>query len=60
VPSVSLTDLARRRIEATRERLVAAEGIPAARLTVTDAPAPASPGEPSGEGRVEFAVVAGE
>ena len=60
VPSASLTDLARRRVEATRERLVAAGGVPTTRLTVTDAAPAASPGEVSGDGRVEFAVVVGE
>jgi hypothetical protein len=68
VPPASLADLGRRRIEATRERLVKVEGIPETRLTVDEA-APASvpssasaaPGpEGTGEGRVEFAVVAGE
>jgi hypothetical protein len=69
VPDARLTDLARRRVEATRERLVAAEGIPEARLTVSDAVAPDAPAASSGAeaprpptegGRVEFAVVAGE
>jgi hypothetical protein len=53
-------------VEATRERLVAGEGIPAARLAVGDAtptaaaaPAGARP-DTAGEGRVEFAIVAGE
>ena len=66
VPDARLTDLARRRVEAARERLVAAEGIPEARLTIADPVAPAaSPGAegprpPTEGGRVEFAVVAGE
>jgi hypothetical protein len=66
VPDALLAELGRRRVEATRERLVAGEGIPAARLAVGDAtptaaaaPAGARP-DPAGEGRVEFAIVAGE
>lgn len=61
VPDAMTTDLGRRRLEATRERLVAAEGIPAARLTVDDAAAGSAPPDtPAGEGRIEFGVVAGE
>ena len=61
----SLADLGRRRVEATRERLVTAEGIPPARLTApSEAGAAASPAPATdaaaGEGRVEFTVVAGE
>jgi len=37
VPDTLLTHLGRRRREATHERLVTAEGIPTARLTVEDA-----------------------
>ena len=67
-PPALLADLGRRRVEATRERLVTAEGIPAARLTVDqEVPAalstPASaapPPEAAAEGRVEFAIVVGE
>ncbi len=67
-PDASVADLGRRRVEATRERLVKAEGIPETRLTVGEAtpapapsPAPAAPApEGTGEGRVEFAVIAGE
>jgi hypothetical protein len=55
-PQAALADLLRRRLEATRERLVQAEGIPGDRL-VTAAAAPATGG--SGEGRVEFDIVAG-
>jgi Domain of Unknown Function (DUF748) len=59
VPDTLVADLGRRRLEATRERLVSVEGIPAARLTEAgeDASAADSPG---GEGRVEFALGAGE
>ena len=64
-PDGLLADLGRRRVDATRERLVTVEGIPAARLTAgetTGAPSPGpAPGqEATGEGRVEFAVGAGE
>jgi hypothetical protein len=66
-PDALLADLRRRRVEATRERLVTAEGIPAARLTggeeIPAAAGPASaapPPEAAAEGRVEFAIVAGE
>ena len=64
-PRQSPGDLGRRRVDATRERLVTVEGIPAARLTVgetTGAPSPGpAPGqEATGEGRIEFAVGAGE
>jgi hypothetical protein len=67
-PDASLADLGRRRVGATRERLVTIEGIPAARMAGEDAVRAAPPGpgstrpttEPAGEGRVEFAIVAGE
>jgi Domain of Unknown Function (DUF748) len=66
-PDALLTELGRRRVEATRERLVTVEGIPAARLTGGDeipaAAGPASaapPPDAAAEGRVEFAIVAGE
>ncbi len=60
-----LTDLGRRRLEATRERLLTAEGIPADRLKA-EPPAPGegppatAPPAADGEGRIEFGVVAGE
>jgi hypothetical protein len=66
VPDAMLGDLARRRVEATRARLVGAEGIPEARLTGGEAAAagassgPEAADAPAGEGRVEFEVVAGE
>ena len=55
-PPALLADLGRRRVEATRERLVTAEGIPAARLTVDqEVPAglstPASAAAAAGGGR---------
>jgi hypothetical protein len=57
-PDTLLADLGRRRVEATRERLLEAEGIPEARLTAPEGlPVPS---EATGEGRVEFAIVAGE
>jgi hypothetical protein len=66
-PDALLADLRRRRVETTRERLVTAEGIPAARLTggeeILAAAGPASaapPPEAAAEGRVELAIVAGE
>jgi hypothetical protein len=60
-PDALLADLGDRRLEATRQRLVTVEGIPAARLAGEEASrvAPAGP-EAAGEGRVEFAIVAGE
>ena len=64
-PDSLLADLGRRRVDATRERLVMVEGIPAARLTAGDtagapAPGPPAPGqEATGEGRVEFGVGVG-
>jgi hypothetical protein len=63
VPEASVADLGRRRVAATHERLVTAEGIPTARLSAEGAggetsSAPAPPA--TGEGRVEFAIVAGE
>jgi hypothetical protein len=65
VPEAQLTDLGRRRLQATRERLLTAEGIPEARLTVEATPPAVSPGpapspDAADEGRVEFAIVAGE
>jgi hypothetical protein len=66
VPETLLSDLARRRVETTLERLIKVEGIPETRLTGGERgdpgapPSPAAPGGPTGGGRVEFAVVAGE
>jgi hypothetical protein len=60
-PAAGLEELARRRVEATRERLLATEGIPAERLAVEEQP-PGGPGPAagaSGEGGVELGVVAG-
>jgi hypothetical protein len=68
-PAALPTDLGRRRIEATRERLVTVvEAIPAARPTVQEAPpgaaprsGPAAPApEATGEGRIEVVIVVGE
>ena len=67
-PDASLADLGRRRVDATRERLITAEGIPAARVTDEGVERPASSGAgpaaptpaPDAGGRVEFAIVAGE
>jgi hypothetical protein len=64
-PDAGLTDLGRRRVQATRERLLTVEGIPGARLTVAEGPAAASggsaaPREATVEGRVDFAIMAGE
>jgi hypothetical protein len=67
-PDASLADLGRRRMDATRERLVTVEGIPATRLTGEAAMRATSEGagpaqsvpDPTGGGRVEFAIVAGQ
>jgi hypothetical protein len=69
-PEALLADLGRRRAEATRERLLQAEGIPASRLVEAAGAAPSPPAGPrapaasgseiAGGGRVEFSVVAGE
>jgi len=57
-PDAPLSELSRRRLDATRERLVSVEGIPAERLVVaaTTSDAKLSAG---GGGGVELAVVAG-
>lgn len=60
VPDRAFDDLAHRRVDATRERLVSGEGIPAERLTVAEAKADGAPVPMAdGAGRVEFNVVAG-
>jgi hypothetical protein len=62
-PGALLSELSRRRIEATRERLVTVEGIPPRRVSATPPePAPPSPlaGSPGADARVEFTVVPGE
>jgi hypothetical protein len=56
-PDALVTELSKRRLEATRERLLAVEGIPAARLIVDEA-APPTPAEAGGEGLVEFGIAA--
>jgi uncharacterized protein involved in outer membrane biogenesis len=56
-PEALVTELSRRRLDATRERLLTGEGIPAARLIVDEA-APAAPADAGGEGRVEFGIAA--
>jgi hypothetical protein len=68
-PDALLADLGRRRVEATRERLLKTEGIPETRLIVEETSPSASPGPtpstktsadgPAGEGRVEFGIAAG-
>jgi hypothetical protein len=55
-PDALLAGLARRRLEATRERLLKGEGIPATRLLMEEAPPTVS--EAAGQGRVEFGVAA--
>ena len=65
VPGARVADLGRRRLQAARERLLTVEGIPEARLKVAEATATARPGSSpppaaAEEGRVEFAIVAGE
>jgi hypothetical protein len=58
-PTAALVDLERRRLDATRERLVSVEGIPAGRLEIgVTRPAGAS-GSADTAGRVELAVIAG-
>ncbi len=54
-----LADLARRRVEVTRERLVSVEGIPAQRLELGEPRPDPAPLPADAAGRVEFAVVAG-
>src|SRR5262249_55995259 len=55
MPEVALNDLDRRRVDATRERLVSAEGIAAKRLTLAEAkPAATSPPAANGAARAEF------
>jgi hypothetical protein len=68
-PDALLADLGRRRVEATRDRLLKTEGIPDTRLIVEETSPSASPGStpatktpadgPAGEGRVEFGIAAG-
>jgi len=53
-PERALEDLDRRRVDATRERLVSAEGIPAERLTAADARPVDTPPAANAAGRVEF------
>jgi hypothetical protein len=55
VPEAALAELARRRLEATRDRLVNVEGVPAARLTVAEASAEGAKADAAGG--VRFAVV---
>jgi uncharacterized protein involved in outer membrane biogenesis len=57
VPAGPLADLLRRRVQATRERLTAVEGVQPERLKVAEPPA-AEPAVAAGEGRVEFDIVA--
>lgn len=56
VPEGPLADLLKRRIDATRDRLVKAEGIPAERLTTAIPPAAAAAASAAGDGRVEFSI----
>jgi len=56
-PAEALADLGRRRLDATRERLSKAEGIPAERLEVPEV-VPASDAAATGSGRVEFSILA--
>ena len=60
LPDNLLAELSRRRVDATRERLVTVEGIPGARLTAEAAAGAPAPGrEATGEGRVEFSISIG-
>jgi len=60
-PADGLAELSRRRVAATRERLVDREGIPETRLTTEEPPqvSPTPSGEGANEGRVEFGIVSG-
>jgi len=58
-PEAPLRDLARRRLDATREQLVAVEGIPAGRLEIATPRPDGARGTANTEGRVEFTIVAG-
>jgi uncharacterized protein involved in outer membrane biogenesis len=60
VPAGPLENLLKSRTDATRERLVKAEGIPAERLTVSIPSASAAASAASGEGRVEFGIGAAD
>jgi uncharacterized protein involved in outer membrane biogenesis len=60
VPEGPLADLLKGRTEATRDRLVQAEGIPAERLKVTLPSPAAAAAAASGEGRVEFGLGAAD
>jgi hypothetical protein len=56
VPAGALENLLKSRTDATRDRLVKAEGIPAERLTVAIPSTSAAASAASGEGRVEFGI----
>lgn len=58
-PEGLLSELSQRRVDATRERLTSAEGIPTGRLAL-GAPTPEGVSPAAGQGRVELSVVAGE
>jgi hypothetical protein len=58
-PEPLLGELGRRRVDATRERLVSVEGIPAERLEVGAPGLDAAPRPPDAAGRVELTVVPG-
>jgi hypothetical protein len=61
VPAGLLAELALRRVEAVRDDLVTVRGIAATRLvTPTAPPATGSAPAESGEGRVEFTIVAAD
>jgi Domain of Unknown Function (DUF748) len=61
-PDALLAELGQRRRDATRDRLLTVEGIPAERVTDAEAtPGATTPAAtPEAEGRVEFTVTAGE
>jgi hypothetical protein len=60
LPEGALEELLKGRVDATRDRLVAAEGIPAERLAV-ELPSPATAAvAASGDGRVEFGLGTGD
>ena len=59
-PDALLGELAQRRVDATRERLVSVEGIPAERLRADETKTDAAPLPADAAGRVELTVVAGD
>jgi hypothetical protein len=59
-PDALIAELGRRRVDVTRERLVAVEGVPAGRLREGEPKTDAAPLPADAAGRVELTVVAGD